>query len=286
MIVSFLLFSLLISAFVNAAPAAKRQTSLDADFIHFANFAGASYCENGLSSLTCGPSCNPLSAAQAQFVQSFDSALEAQGFIAVDPSRNSIVVSYRGTSAIENVLVDIDLILSDFPPGSAQGARAHSGFQRAYGTIAETIRTSVGDLLQQNPGMTVTLTGHSLGAAMAILSAVDLVDSGVVPAQAVQVFSYGQPRVGNQAFANFYDSLGVRTFRVTNRQDPVAIIPPRIIGYRHHAQEFFVDDPEAQPTTTISCTTESRSCAKANFVSLTNVGRHLSYMGVAIGDCA
>ncbi|GAB4822203.1 hypothetical protein N2152v2_009249 [Parachlorella kessleri] len=67
------------------------------------------------------------------------------------------------------------------------------------------------------------LTGHSLGGAMASLAAVELQQRW--PSSSLQVYTYGQPRVGNRAFAAEYDALVKDHWSVICDQDPVPRVP-------------------------------------------------------------
>jgi predicted lipase len=71
------------------------------------------------------------------------------------------------------------------------------------------------------------VTGHSLGAALALLCAADLKRSGVV-GSGIKLYDYGSPRVGNRAFANYmYNLLGSgAVMRVVHAKDAVPHLPP------------------------------------------------------------
>ncbi|KAL6884698.1 hypothetical protein ACP4OV_010634 [Aristida adscensionis] len=80
--------------------------------------------------------------------------------------------------------------------------------------------------------VSITVTGHSLGSALAMLSAYDIAESGAnhlaAPGEAapVCVYSFGGPRVGNAAFRRrFEGELGVRALRVVNVHDNVTRMP-------------------------------------------------------------
>ena len=69
------------------------------------------------------------------------------------------------------------------------------------------------------------MTGHSLGAALAVLIADELAGSPGTPAP-VAVFSFGGPRVGDGAFAARVEARGARVLRVVNAHDVVPRLPP------------------------------------------------------------
>jgi predicted lipase len=98
----------------------------------------------------------------------------------------------------------------------------------------------VQDILQQYGASSVVLTGHSLGAALALLDAVYL-PLHLPPNTRVRMVGYGMPRVGNQAFANYVDSsCGVT--HVNNQKDPIAIVPGRFMGFVHPSGEVHIQD--------------------------------------------
>jgi hypothetical protein len=88
---------------------------------------------------------------------------------------------------------------------------------------------------------TVTAVGHSLGGAISLLEAVYLKLN--IPGATVKAVVYGQPRVGNPAFANYVDGSGISVTRITNRKDPVPILPGRFLGFAHTSGEVHIDDP-------------------------------------------
>uniref|UniRef100_A0A914I243 Fungal lipase-like domain-containing protein n=1 Tax=Globodera rostochiensis TaxID=31243 RepID=A0A914I243_GLORO len=80
--------------------------------------------------------------------------------------------------------------------------------------------------LQTFKGFNVTFTGHSLGGALASLAAVRSVVEGVKRSDQVRLYTFGQPRVGNAAFASKHKELVPNSFRIVFREDFVAHIPP------------------------------------------------------------
>ena len=104
---------------------------------------------------------------------------------------------------------------------------------------ASQVFSAVQSTLSAQGTSSVTIVGHSLGAALALLDGVFL--SLQLPNVTVQVIGYGMPRVGNQAFADFVDSqLGGRVAHVNNKKDPTPIVPGIFLGYHHPLGEIHI----------------------------------------------
>ena len=114
-----------------------------------------------------------------------------------------------------------------------------------HASTARKILSAVQKTLAEKGLSSVTVVGHSLGAALALLDGVFL--SLQLPKNVtVEVISYGMPRVGNQAFADFVDSqLGGHVMHVNNREDPIPTVPYRIFGYHHPSGEIHILDSGA-----------------------------------------
>jgi hypothetical protein len=113
---------------------------------------------------------------------------------------------------------------------------------------APTILAAVQALLTQHSASSVVLTGHSLGAALALLDSVYL-PLHLPPGTSVRTIGYGMPRVGNRAFADYVDALnsnGGSLTRVNNKEDPIPIVPGRLLGFVHPSGEVHIQDEGEQ----------------------------------------
>lgn len=58
--------------------------------------------------------------------------------------------------------------------------------------------------------------------------------------------TFGKPRLGNVAWATFFDSQVSNFTRINNKRDPVPVVPGRLLGFRHPATEIHIQlDGEA-----------------------------------------
>lgn len=133
-------------------------------------------------------------------------------FLATNDSTRTHLISVRGTSNLENAMVDIALkLLAD----EKTGARLHQGFSYA----AKQVYTQIEPLLKRD--YKVQLTGHSLGGAVALILAMYL-DADRLDIE--QVITFGQPKVTNLAGANGIAHLNI--LRVVTPTDLVPLLPP------------------------------------------------------------
>ena len=88
------------------------------------------------------------------------------------------------------------------------------------------------------------MVGHSLGGAIALLDSVFLplhLPSGTV----FKTVTYGMPRVGNQAWANYVDEVVTDLTHINNKEDPVPILPGMFLGFHHPDGEVHIEDSGA-----------------------------------------
>jgi hypothetical protein len=144
------------------------------------------------------------------------------------PLSMDTIVAFRGTADLRNWLTDLDCRLVP-----VLNFRVHRGFYEAMQAVELDLDAGLG----QAPESRLWVTGHSLGGALAKLWALWAAGRGH---DVAGVYTFGQPRVGDAAFASFYNSvLGARSFRVVHAEDIVPRVPWMLARYRHAGHEVF-----------------------------------------------
>ncbi|KAJ7628922.1 alpha/beta-hydrolase [Roridomyces roridus] len=244
-------------------------------------FARAAYCSSSsIESWDCGEPCNSI--AGVKFLQAGgNQGLVPFYYIAYDAQDQSVVVAHEGTDPdnILSLLNDAEFLLEDidttrFPQAAGKGIQVHSGFQSTFERTADGILSGVQAALAQNGANKVLVTGHSLGAALATMTGA-MIKAAVPPSVDVVITTFGLPRGGNQAWANFLDSNAPVTF-VTNQNDPVPTVPPLLFGYAHSNGEIHITN-SAQPSPDIvACPGhDNKHCSTGNSVLDSSVKNHL-----------
>lgn len=145
-------------------------------------------------------------------------------------TQHDCVVVFRGTEPddFNDIRTDVDAILIV----AETVGKVHRGFKREADRIWEAIEPVL-----RNIPKPLWFTGHSLGGALATISAGRCVLSSV-PSSPEGLFTFGSPRVGNRRFINF---VKLKHYRWVNNNDIVTRLPPRWLGYRHAGRELYLD---------------------------------------------
>ncbi|KAI0851606.1 alpha/beta-hydrolase [Daldinia vernicosa] len=213
----------------------------------FAQYSAAAYCNSKVklnSTVTCAnDACPDVTSSGAKVVATFSGHLtDIQGFVSTDDTNKLIVASVRGSNSIRNFIAD--LVFIPLPCDLVDGCLIHSGFFLSYKEIEDKMLDGVMAAVLANPSYKVVFTGHSLGAAVATIAAAYARDMGYK----LDLYTYGSPRVGNQAFVNFVTAQPGGEFRVTHLDDPVPRVPPIFVDYRHTSPEYWLSDEHGNST--------------------------------------
>lgn len=246
---------------------AVTQTQLDS-FHYFAQYAAAAYCanndDNSPGPISCiNNVCPALAAAKAVTVLEFDKYVSTLfpisytantpssgpsnspdlfGYVATDPSRSLIVVVFRGSYSVRNWIANLRIALVDTP--ICNSCRVHDGFNQAWLERQSAIIKAVNSAMAAHPSYALVITGHSLGAAVATIAGAYFRSVG----HNCDIYTYGSPRVGNNAFANYASSTSQGSiYRITHLNDPVPQLPPGgniawLTNYYHTTPEYWLSD--------------------------------------------
>ncbi|MBA0644729.1 hypothetical protein Goklo_028852 [Gossypium klotzschianum] len=221
--------------------------------------------------------------------------------------RRDIVIALRGTATCLEWTENFRAQLVRIPGSDDSNQRVECGFLSLHETrgahvpsLAESVVQEVQRLIEMYKGeaLSITITGHSLGAALSLLVA-DEISSCAPHVPPVAVFSFGGPRVGNKSFVQRLNKKNVKVLRIVNNQDLITRVPGVFIGdnnswaYTHVGTELKVDtkmSPYLKPDADIGCCHDLeaylhlvdgflssncpfRSNAKRNLVKLVNEQR-------------
>jgi alpha-beta hydrolase superfamily lysophospholipase len=118
----------------------------------------------------------------------------------------------------------------------------HLGFEAMWRRIRNSVTRAIERIGTDVP---ITMLGHSLGGAMAILGAVDIKKNFNRPN--IDVCTFGGPRVGKVRFRQNFNKLIDPCFRVTNQGDVVPHVPSVITAWNHVGLEIEVNGRRPKP---------------------------------------
>ena len=137
------------------------------------------------------------------------------------------VVVLRGTVSTEEWLNNMNYRLVPFHPQKTEYGRVHNGFRDIFKGIRGQYRQLVTEI---DPDKDLYFIGHSLGAAVAQLAALDIALTRPERSDGIQVYTYAAPRVGNPIFADTYDEVVGTSYRIVNVCDVVPYVPFEELG--------------------------------------------------------
>lgn len=227
--------------FASCAHAAEIPPYNETDaFLHL-RYAMATFCDRGaIEEWTCGTACAEAPVVKDS-VQVFGPGAWSGvlGYVAKLPGPDDhvqCVVAFRGSVNAANWRADATMNLVSWPTSNStlwtpngvswcRDCQVHEGFATAYDELSDQMLREMHAL-----GCTSTkVVGHSLGAAVATVAAMDLRGRGT---QVDMLWTFGSPRVGDDAFVTSYVALADRqhvsppSWRVVHFHDPVPTGPP------------------------------------------------------------
>ncbi|KAH8978644.1 alpha/beta-hydrolase [Lactarius hatsudake] len=218
-----------------------------AGFVPYVQFARAAYCpSNKIDGWQCGDACN----AVPDFTPTLrggDGHATQYFYVGFWPAQSAVVVAHQGTdpSKLVPVLTDARVLpIKPDPvlfPNIPSDVKVHAGFVKQHKKTAPQILTEVKRLMAEKSSTHVILIGHSLGGALAELDTL-FMKLNLPAGTTVRGVTFGTPRVGNPAWATYFDSQIADFTRMNNNRDMVPIIPGQGLGFRHPSGEIYIQE--------------------------------------------
>jgi pimeloyl-ACP methyl ester carboxylesterase len=117
------------------------------------------------------------------------------------------------------------------------------------------VESAINVLRGKHPLATVMVTGHSLGGALGVMAAAHIQNKYRL---VEMLYTVGQPRVGNDKFAQFMGTFVPETYRIVDYADQIVHIPQSILGFKHFGWEAWYQRGMQEYKI---CPSESKDCS-------------------------
>lgn len=205
----FLIFTLIIpfaTQAENLTPANVDQQGMFAKIQHYAQLSSVVYKDP----ITVKATSRELGYEENSFAEI--AGTKVSYLLATNPTSKTHVIAVRGTSNVENVIIDTSVKLTH---DEQLDIYLHEGFAASALGIYNTIKP------QLNKTYKISTTGHSLGGAVALILAMYLDNDHY---NVERVVTFGQPKVTNIPGALKFDHINI--LRVVTPKDMVPLVPP------------------------------------------------------------
>jgi triacylglycerol lipase len=155
------------------------------------------------------------------------------GFISETSTR--IFVVFRGSQSVKDIQRNINYFRVPFYL-VPDGGNVHHGFLSTYTKVGKERSLSLRDFIVRtvsklDSNKKLYITGHSMGAGLATVCALDLAVNS--PFTDPIVYTFASPRVGNKAFVDKFNGTINTCVRIQNHYDWVPSIPLTCMGFHH-----------------------------------------------------
>ncbi|MBQ6143100.1 MAG: lipase family protein [Clostridia bacterium] len=172
---------------------------------------------------------------------------ENAGYIDYNEKENAIFVTFRGTHGYDDIKTDIE-----FPKQKCSflnNKEVHGGFLKAYNFFKEKLKKELTELVKKHKDAKIIFTGHSLGGALATLSALDTATNNDFKDKNINLITFCSPRVlSNDAYKYSLinqntKKLHEKTIRVWREGDLVSSMPFEgySLNFKHFGKSLCID---------------------------------------------
>ena len=223
-------------------------------------------------------------------LQVVDPASESGATVFRDNSCNNIIIACRGSANPKNFATNLNFKLvraTKLSQPTPTGAMVHEGFQDAsLGLWKELAQPLLSRIKEKEEEVNdIIFTGHSLGAANALLTGVHYRTS-MSSSKKPSIITFGGPKLCNDILARFIrnDALeGSNILHLVHDKDPVLANNEKLwndLGFVNVGIEI-----QSDPNSPLVLTSEEKP--KSLFPSFAwNILDHCNYMGVYVGPRA
>lgn len=141
-----------------------------------------------------------------------------------DTKHNIYIITYRGTTSVNDLLTDIDSIQTNFigiDDKINHNLKVHRGF---YNYWIESKDDILNFTKKINSNDIVLITGHSLGCASAVFTALSI--SSMIKSIYIKLYLFAPPRIGNDKFIDLMNKNISNNWAIINESDIVPYLPP------------------------------------------------------------
>jgi kumamolisin len=120
-----------------------------------------------------------------------------------------------------------------------QSLKSIGGFSQQVSDLLRRHSATYARTAGMKPSANVTVTGHSLGSALATLYVMDNAHNDQINNPLLCTFA--SPRVGDQTFVDVFNALDLTSWRIVNKPDVVPMLPPESFGFADVNTVQYVD---------------------------------------------
>jgi len=282
-----------------AAPSEKEMKYSDATgrFLYGLTLAGKAHDVAG-----CLNNSRPEVKLYKTYEKSCDTSNNTCGaLIAISDEKKSIYLAYRGQA------IDKQLFL-EFLHGLGAQMGAWEKFEAGGGVMTYFfaafdrlfkrggIKDDILQLHKTYPKYTIWVTGHSLGASLASMTAVYLANVSKIPPEQLHLVTTGEPRTGNALYAKAVETAIKYRYRIVHKNDivtntPASVDPQGLVVtksmmnrqahfYRHLVH--YDNDMKKGDSYKICDLSEDNGCR--NLPGAVDFNDHVTYFGVKMDD--
>ncbi|GMT11356.1 hypothetical protein PFISCL1PPCAC_2653, partial [Pristionchus fissidentatus] len=210
---------------------------------------------------------------------------KCSGFTFVDESRKVFGISFRGSSNVAQILAQMAETGFEAKVDFKDGGKVSKYFNEAFMDIWDGgLGADLSYLIMTYHDYDMWITGHSLGGALASLASAHIVSLDWYDADKIKLYTFGQPRVGDQEYANVHDDFVKEAFRVVHDRDLMAHSPPEFMKYVHHKYEVFYDNNMKEGAKYTVCKEQEDKNCSDKYIFETSINDHSHYYGKDVSD--